>query len=129
MMVKTKKEAQSKNSVSVISSDINITTHRSSSLDIQPSPSVTEFLSKHESLEPILAEAPDKIQKFFPDAEIDFELTTDPEVENWQYITVIIFTHLSAEEAFEQLKKFKKDWWLEVYVKGDGKLCLDIEFV
>ena len=128
-MVKTDKDVQPKSPVSVISSDIKIKTKSHSSSDTRLSPTVTAFLDKHEFLKPILAEAPDKILQFFQDAEIDFEFTTDPEVENWQYITVTIFTHLSAEEAFEQLKKFKKDWWLETYVKGNGKLCLDIEFV
>ena len=86
-------------------------------------------MEKYYFLKPILAEAPDKIGKFFPDAEIDYEVTVDPEIENWVTLEILIFTHLSAEEAFERMKKLKTDWWLQAYVNSDRKLRLQIEFI
>jgi hypothetical protein len=88
-----------------------------------------EFLDTHSFLKPIFSEAPDKIKKFFPDAEIEYELTTDPEVENWVTLEIMILTHISAEKAFEQMKKLKKDWWLQAYVESDRKLRLDVVFI
>jgi hypothetical protein len=126
MMVKTKEKAQAKSPVSIISSEIKIKVEDPSLDNLLLSPEVIEFLNHYEFLKPILAEAPDKIRKFFPDAEIDYEVTTDPEVENWVTLEIILFTHLSAEDAFERMKKLKTDWWLQTYVNSDRKLRLDI---
>ncbi|MBU1626308.1 hypothetical protein KKB18_02975 [bacterium] len=129
MMVKTKEKVQTKIPISITSSDVNIIAENHPVNELCLSPSVTEFLDKYPFLISILEVAPGKIMKYFPDAEIDYEVTTDPEVENWVTLEIIIFTHLSANEAFENMKKLKKDWWLQAFVESDRKLRLDVVFI
>jgi hypothetical protein len=90
---------------------------------------VSEFLDNYPFLKPIIADAPDNIHKFFPNAKIEYEIVEDPEALDSQTLVIFIYTDYSAEKTFELMEKLEDDWWLKTYSKGDCKIGIDFVFI
>jgi hypothetical protein len=126
MMAKTKKKVQTKNPLHVIAPEIKIKAEHSSSTESILSPEVAAFLDKHPFLKPILAEAPDKIRKFFPNARIEYKVVEDPEEIDSQIIVIYVYTHLSVKETTGKLELLDKDWYLDACSKGQCKIFIKV---
>jgi hypothetical protein len=90
---------------------------------------VKGFLAAHPFLVPLLVEAYGKIAAYFePQPEVVLEVVTDPEADDDRRLFVFIQTSLLPEEALDRLDRLDDDWWLDAGDRGEGKLCLHVEF-
>lgn len=128
-MTKVRKEEIDRDSMSILSSEIKLKADYHTEKDVEFSPEITSFLDKYPSLKPILAEAPEKIGKFFPNSNIEYEVLEDPEALDSQTLVIFIHTNLAANDAIEKMEQLDEYWFLEAYSKSDCKLCLDLVFL
>lgn len=90
---------------------------------------VSEFLEARPFLVPLLVEAHDKIGEYFePQPEVVLEVVADPEADDERELFAFIQTSLLPEEALDRLERLDDDWWLDAADRGEGKLCLHVEF-
>lgn len=90
---------------------------------------VIQFLENHRFLIPLLGEAHVQLKNYFgPSAQIFLEVVVDPEVEDDRELVAFVHTDLSADEAFERLRQFDRDWWLDASVEAQGALSIHVEF-
>jgi len=88
------------------------------------------FLDRHLFLVPVLKEAFGPLRDIFGEkGKASLSVTTDPEVEDWEYLVVAIHTTLPADQAQAQLDAFGEAWWLENLPRAKGKLLFTLEFV
>lgn len=89
---------------------------------------VVAFLKEHPSLHPVLQEAPDRIHEFFPDSQLFLEIYFDPELDDEYQLILGVPITLEAEKAIDQMKKLRRDWWLDQPFEARRKICIDTEF-
>ncbi|MDZ7359927.1 MAG: hypothetical protein ONB46_04270 [candidate division KSB1 bacterium] len=90
---------------------------------------VKDFLAAHPFLVQLLVEAHDKIGNYFgPQSKVVLEVVTDPEADDDRRLFAFIQTSLLPEEALDRLDRLDNDWWLDAADRGEGKLCLHVEF-
>jgi hypothetical protein len=83
---------------------------------------VRDFLENNKYLTPLVSEAYPELQKHFPYSTIFMDVD--------QGILVIsVGTTLSPEDANEKLNGFDEEWWLNVCVKSQARLCITVEFL
>jgi hypothetical protein len=86
------------------------------------------FLKGHQYLEPILEEAADRIDDYFPGSPLVLEVVNDPESTEDRQLVLFIVTDLGPAQAMERLDRFDEDWWVDALDKAQGKLCITLEF-
>lgn len=87
---------------------------------------VLQFLEKYPFLVPLLLEAKGHIIHYFPDSPLFLEYIPDPEIDN-HLLALHIGTDLDSESAMDTLDQLYKDWWVNVSIQSQGKLCIDVE--
>jgi hypothetical protein len=76
---------------------------------------VEEYLVLHPLLIPVLAEAYEKIIKYFGhEIEVVLKLVLDPEIPNFEHLVGYIWTETGVEEAHEHLDAFDDEWYLSL---------------
>lgn len=90
---------------------------------------VVDFLKKHPFLHTLLLEAPQQIERYFPDAPLFLEIDIDPEGSGEPKLLLVIGTRLDADTTFEKLNVFNDEWWLPNLKTTRRVLKTYIEFV
>lgn len=91
--------------------------------------SITAFLDQYPEITTKLFEARENILKFFPNHSFALEVMADPENEDDPQLILYIQTTLSPDEAIERLDKFDDEWWLDVDIAIQEKVCLTVEYL
>jgi len=89
---------------------------------------VFDFIWRHPYVQPALIEGLGRIREYFPSGELSLEIASDPEVEGWDELVIVIATAQSVDEAADALDRLDQEWWLEALVGAQGKLSIDLEF-
>jgi hypothetical protein len=89
--------------------------------DLRGGSEISEFLKDNAFLIPLVSEAYEKLQKHFPYS--TFFMSVDQDT-----LVISVGTTLSPEEANENLNRFDEEWWLNVCVNSQAKLCIMVEF-
>lgn len=87
---------------------------------------VIQFLGEHSFLIPLLLEAHEEIDVYFPNTEFSLEVIADPEAEGDYQLLASVSTNLSAEDAYRRLKEFDRAWWLDELGRSQGLLCISV---
>lgn len=93
--------------------------------------SIIAFFEQYPEITTKLFEARENILKFFPNHSFALELMADLENENEDDSQLILYiqTTLSPDEAIERLDKFDDEWWLDVDIAVQEKVCLTLEYL
>lgn len=75
----------------------------------------------------VIKEAQLVIPKYFPTANLELVIKTDPEYKN-EHFGLVIITDLKPELAYLKLKELDHDWWLEQYALIGKDLNIYLEF-
>jgi len=94
---------------------------------LQGKTAVIQFLDEYSFLIPLLLEAREKIDAYFPNPEISLEVITDPEAEGDYQLLASVSTNLTAEDAYRRLKEFDRAWWLDELGRSQGLLCVSVK--
>jgi hypothetical protein len=96
---------------------------------LKDSEDVPYFLECHPSLVSLLEEASQKIQFYFPGSSVTLEMSEDPDDEEGAlYLVASILTQLSPKEAFESMRRFRQDWWLDAAGLYREQLLITVGF-
>ena len=87
---------------------------------------VIQFIGEHSFLIPLLMEAREKLDVYFPNSEVSLQVVTDPETEGDYQLLAAVSTSLPAEDAYRRLKEFDRDWWLDELGRSQGLLCISL---
>ena len=87
---------------------------------------VTRILDEYSFLIPLLLEAREKIDPYFPNPEVSLEVIADPEAEGDYQLLASVSTGLGAEDAYRRLKEFDRAWWLDALGRSQGLLCISV---
>lgn len=91
---------------------------------------VLKFLQEHPFLVELLLEAYSHIKEHFGfRTPVFLEVVHDPEIINDSQLVAFIQTDLDPIRALEKLDRFDKDWWVEASRRGEGKLCIHLEYL
>ncbi len=90
---------------------------------------VLSFIRANPFLVPLLQEAPDYIQKYFPQTILSLQLVTDPEIPNDTRLWLNIGTKLDVDEAMNKEEELDQDWWWGNMERAENKFQLDLEFL
>ncbi len=89
---------------------------------------VLSFLVEHRAVLPLLTEAHTKIEIYFPEARLFLEVLTDPELADDVRLVLFIAPDMMPHEAFDKLKLFRQEWWLEASVQAKDKLSILVDY-
>ena len=89
---------------------------------------IQEYLNSNELLHPILAEAVDKIEHFFPEAFLFLEVISNPEEESDTHLVIFIKTNVPPTEAVEKLDQLDEEWFLNLPADIMKQLSINLEF-
>lgn len=96
--------------------------------DVRDAPRVTGFLIANPYLGPLLIEAREQIERFFPSSRKPaVDLVVDSESEDHEQIFVSIAECATAAELLKRLRAFDETWWLDAAPRSRGKLLIDID--
>jgi hypothetical protein len=90
---------------------------------------VRDFLAQAPDVESILREAHRLLAQRFPDGRQNLELTIDPDVSGWTYLSLDVFVDWEPDRALEQLALFDEKWWLDQPADARSKLCIGVRFL
>jgi hypothetical protein len=91
---------------------------------------VRRFLQVHPSLIEVILEARLHVSEVFgPDAKVELEVFSDPEVEGQEQLFANILTPLPVDEALRRLDKLDMEWFLGQLDRVDGQFNLDLAFI
>jgi len=82
---------------------------------------IRDFLQDNEYLNPLLSDAYNNLQSYFPGSTIFME------VEHGELV-ISVGTKLPPEQAIENLDKFDEEWWLDACIDSRAKLCITVEY-
>lgn len=88
---------------------------------------VIGILDEYSFLIPLLLEAHEKIDVYFPNPEVSLEVIADPEAKGDYQLLASVSTSLSAEDAYRRLKEFDRAWWLDALGRSQGLLCISVK--
>lgn len=99
------------------------------SYTLRNSAQVLEFIDKYPFLVPLLSEAPDKINQYFPGDSLVLEVVIDPESESSDdgKLVLLIITEMDDDLSVDHLGELDYFWWLKVARHSQGKLFIDLE--
>ncbi len=96
---------------------------------------VLQFLEGHDFLAPLLLEAHDRIDDYFPSSQLFLSVVVDPEgvppadaTGNVDTLVLSIATRLDPIAAMEKLDQLDHNWWLDALPQAQGRLCINLEF-
>jgi hypothetical protein len=89
---------------------------------------IQAFLGKNPAVVPVLTDAYLKIGSYFPSSQLFLELFRAPEVEDREYLFILIATNLTPDEALKKLSQLDEDWWLDAMYSVQGRVSLNVEF-
>lgn len=96
---------------------------------------VFQFLEDHDFLAPLLLEAHDRIDDYFPSSHLFLSVVVDPEAvltddaaSNVDTLVLSIATRLDPIAAMEKLDQLDHNWWLDALPQAQGKLCINLGF-
>ena len=89
---------------------------------------VQEYLNSNQLLYPVLVEAVDKIECFFPGSSLFLEVISNPEEENDTHLVIFIKTDMPPTEAVEKLDQLDEEWFLNLPVDIMEDLSINLEF-
>lgn len=87
---------------------------------------VRGFLTHRPFLVPLLFEAQQEVQQFFPGATLHLAVATDPEDESDRHLQLVIHSALSPECAVAQLQALDSAWWIDTIDRARHALSLSI---
>ncbi len=90
--------------------------------------SVESFLEENTFLIPLVFATYLNIVKYFSYSKVTLDVETDYENTTQQALAAHVVTNLLLEEAFQQLKEFDEQWWLNVSDQAQLKFYLNLEF-
>ncbi len=91
---------------------------------------VEDFLERHAFLVPILDEAQVQLARYFPQAQIALELSSDAEGHpSDEQLVLLVGTILPAAVALAQLKCFDREWWLDKVDQAQGKITINLRLL
>ncbi len=88
---------------------------------------VESFLRQNPYLGPLLSEAHQRLQQYFPGAPLFLEVAVDPE-EDFEELLLTVFTSLPPGEARAIRNRFDDDWWLASLNRAKGNLCIALGY-
>jgi hypothetical protein len=88
---------------------------------------VARILDEHSFLIPLLMEARERLDVYFPNSEVSLEVITDPETEGDYQLLAAVSTDLTADDAYRKLKEFDRAWWLDELGRSQSLLCISID--
>ncbi len=92
---------------------------------------VQYFLRQHPFLLGVLAEAHERIPRYFPAPQLSLWIMSDPErgAGDACELVLSIETALEVADAMERRERLADEWWLDALPATGGKLSIDLEFV
>lgn len=87
------------------------------------------FLLKHPELFLILYHIQPKIKQYFPNCTLTLQLVNDPEIPESKQLFILIQTKLDIDTAFELLKQFDQNYWLDIYFQLGSIINLTLDFI
>lgn len=96
--------------------------------ELRDSAVIERVLADSPSLVGLLVEVREKLPHFFPEATFAVELYVEPEIQSSEQVVVLICTGLDPETAFDVLRSFDDSWWLDNMERGQGRICVSLEF-
>lgn len=93
---------------------------------------VKRILQRYPFLSPVLAEALERIPRYFPGSPLSLWILSDPERDtgdDTDEIVLSIETSLEAPEAMARRERLADEWWLDELPATKGRLSIDVEFV
>jgi hypothetical protein len=96
---------------------------------LRNSAQVLEFLDKYPFLVPLLGEAPEKINQYFPGDPLFLQVVIDPEGTSHDddELFIIIATEMDGDASIERLWCLDEDWWLNASLGARNKLEINLE--
>ena len=90
---------------------------------------VQKILKTYPSLMPVLLDAHQNIQRYFPGSEVMLNPTVDPDglTGDNEELVVSIGTHLDGKEAIKTLEQFYDDWWPHPPNEATDKIAIGLE--
>lgn len=89
---------------------------------------VFAFVRSNPYIMPVLLDAPLSISgRFGDDSSLALEVFTNPEQVGKDHLRLMIQTHLSVDEALDQLTQLYDEWFFEVLPATRDKLLIDVE--
>jgi hypothetical protein len=87
-------------------------------------PTILHFLADNPFLVPLLFEAREAIEQFFPGTPTSLEVLPDPITGDDYHRQLMIFieSDLEAVQAVDRLREFDDQWWLDVVPRTDKAL-------
>lgn len=79
-----------------------------------------------DKLESLITDTYNVISVYFPNADTNLSIDTDPE-NGEQSLLLTITAGLEPKEAFETLQEFDSNWWLDNMGRADGELHIFLE--
>ena len=93
---------------------------------------VRHILRRYPFLPAVLAEALERIPRYFPGSPLSLWVMSDPERDtgdDTDELILSIETSLDAPEAMERRARLADEWWLDALPTTKGRLSIDVEFV
>jgi hypothetical protein len=88
---------------------------------------VIQFIDEYSFLIPLLLEAREKLDVYFPNSEVSLQVIIGPETEGDYQLLAAVSTALTAEDAYRRLKEFDRSWWLDAMMRSQGLLCISVK--
>jgi hypothetical protein len=87
------------------------------------------YLATNPDILPMLPGAPSSIKKFFPQSSLTMGVSIDPEIENYEHLTISIQTNLDPEQALPKLYELWEKWLFTDMAAIKDKMIVDVEYV
>jgi len=89
---------------------------------------LAEFLGEHPDLFGLLRQARQKIREYFgSDAEVQLDLTADPDDRSSRELFLRIISKLRTKDALRILDRLDEEWWLNASLASQGNMNITVE--
>lgn len=90
---------------------------------------VENFLLNNFRLVELLGKTIEATKKYFAHEEIEICYLNGDKYMYGGELSVIILTEKAVDEALNLLRKFEDEYWSEQWLKADGKIAIDVNFI
>src|SRR6478672_4894131 len=94
----------------------------------RPSLVVEAFLSQHPTLVPLVEEAKQAVQPYFPDSPLVLEMFEDPEFGDPPKLHLVIVPTTDPLDAVSRYQRFQRAWWGTTAPRAQGRLAIVMEY-
>ena len=86
---------------------------------------VRSFVMSNPQLHPVIWDAPAHVRDMFPEADLELEMSADPESET-EHLVLWVRCRLNPDESIQRLLDLTRTWWGEArrQVRGKLSICL-----